>query len=112
VGCNECWDIIDKAKVSILEWAKDQGSPIFRIEYVATFEDWDNGIEVIVFFDKDAEKYRVENTCFIIKIREHYLHLLEELKYPFDKFPRITFLFDSDENVKKNYEGSYFYRLR
>lgn len=112
MGCNECWDIIDEAKVSIIEWAKDQGALIYRIEYVATFEDWDNGIEVYIFFRSDEEKEKLASTDFFSILKQHYLQLLGNLKYPFVKFPNIAFIFDSDENVVRNYEGSYFYRLR
>ena len=33
-------------------------------------------------------------------------------QYLFKRFPRVGFVFDSEENVQKNYEGSHFYRLR
>lgn len=41
-----------------------------------------------------------------------YLDCLRESGYPFDEFPNVAFEIDSDENVRKNYAGSYFYRLR
>lgn len=108
----KCWDIIDKARIRTIEWANEEGNPIFRIEYVATFESWDNGIEVYVFYRNEEHREKLENGGFNNKIKEHYLLLLEEYKYPFDKFSNVKFFFDSDENIKKNYEGSYFFRLR
>jgi hypothetical protein len=46
------------------------------------------------------------------EMKNCYLSLLRDFGYPFDKFPNVVFEFDSDENVRKNYAGSYFYRLR
>ena len=109
---NDCWNIINKAEVSTIEWSKEKGNPIFKIEFVATFEDWDNGIGVYIFFRNDKDKEKSESTGFHIKIKQYYLHLLEEFTYPFDKFPYVIFIFDSDENVRRKYEGSYFFRLR
>jgi len=46
------------------------------------------------------------------EIEADFRDILKQLRYPFRRFPRVGFVFDSDENVQKNYEGSYFYRLR
>ena len=32
--------------------------------------------------------------------------------YPFQEFPEVSFQFDSNENVARNYAGSMFYRMR
>ena len=45
-------------------------------------------------------------------MKEVYLKLLKENGYPFEHFPDVVFEIDSDENVRKNYGGSYFNRLR
>ncbi len=92
-------------------WCKKIGIKIFRIEYLITWEDWDDGIEVYIFTKtnkelSDLSENQIENLKF------EYLNCLKRNNYPFDKFPNIGFVFDSDQNVKENYEGSYFYRLR
>ncbi|MBW8384246.1 MAG: hypothetical protein K0M69_17215 [Youngiibacter sp.] len=109
---NKYWAILNKAEISTIAWSKMEGISIFRIEYVATFERCDNGIGVYVFFKTDKEKEESEITDFNRKVRQYYLDFLLELKYPFDRFPNVVFFFDSDENVSRNYTGSYFFRLR
>jgi hypothetical protein len=109
---NKYWNIIEEAEIFVMKWAENQGTPLYKIEYVATFEKWDNGIGVYIFFESEEEKYKAQNINFFERIKQYYLSILKELKYPFNKFPEIIFFYDSDENVKKNYEGTYFYRLR
>jgi hypothetical protein len=107
-----CFTLIDEVNSSILSWAKEKGISIFRIENVATFENWDNGIGVYIFYPNDEYKEKSDSQGFNSQIEKQYLDLLKILGYPFDKFPNVTFYFDSHENVINNYEGSYFYRLR
>ncbi|OXM84983.1 hypothetical protein [Paenibacillus rigui] len=78
------------------------------MEYVATFEKWDNSIGVYVFFNCESEKNTADETGKFQMIKQEHLHLLERYNYPFDKYPNVNFIFDSQENVVKNYEGSYF----
>lgn len=47
-----------------------------------------------------------------VKGRKRHIHLMHFNDYPERFLLQVEFVFDSDENVQKNYEGSYFYRLR
>ena len=107
-----CFAIIEEVNSTIMSWANEKAISIHRIENVATFENWDNGIGVYVFYLDDEQKEESDIQGYNSKIKQQYLDLLKNLGYPFDKFPNAIFYFDSHENVIKNYEGSYFYRLR
>ena len=87
------------------------GICVRRVEHVATFEDRDKGTEVYVFFPANSDLEQHRGTGKLQEIETRYRHFLSDAGYPFDRFP-VQFYFDSHENVIKNYEGSYFYRLR
>lgn len=106
------WSIIQKAREALIQFALARNLTIHSVEYVAAFEDWNKGIGVFVFFhtDSDLRAHTESGTTQVLK--EKFLAILAELEYPFEKFPNVHFDFDSDENVRKNYGGSYFLRLR
>jgi hypothetical protein len=106
------WAIIEQARRVLMACAAERSTSIHEIDYVATFEDWDDGIAVWVFFPLDQDLRLYEGNGVVDGLRVEYLRILNDLGYPFDRFPRVTFVFDSDENVQRNFEGSYFYRLR
>ncbi len=106
------WDIITRAEEMLLELERAKGISIHHIEFVATFEKWDDGMGVWIFFPTDADLREYSESGVTNRIEAEFRGMLKQLKYPFRKFPRVGFVFDSDENVQKNFEGSYFYRLR
>ena len=71
----------------------------------------DVDIRVYIFLETMAQRENLRPEE-MVEMENCYLELLRNACYPFDKFPNIVFEFDSDENVRKNYAGSYFYRLR
>src|SRR5262249_39020225 len=106
------WKAIEGARTRFLDWARALGFVVFRVEYVATFEPWDDGTGVYVFFNDDAALSEAKNCGFLDRAKEAYLTFLREEGYPFSTHPKVVFEFDSDENVRKNFEGNYFFRLR
>ena len=84
------YKIIDSAKADLEEWANIHQIPIHRYEFVAVFESWSDSHSLWIF----------------------YQQALEARNFPFSEFPKVGFEFDSDENVRRNYAGNYFYRLR
>jgi hypothetical protein len=106
------WDIISRARVMLLELEASKGIAIHEVQITGTFEKWDDGIGVWIFFPTDDDLREHSTSGVTGEIEQDFREILQQLKYPFRKFPRVTFVFDSDENVQKNYEGSYFYRLR
>ena len=106
------WEIIARAREMLLELEASKGIAIHEVHITATFEKWDDGIGVWIFFPTDDELNAYGKKGATEAIETDLRNILKQLKYPFRRFPRVNFVFDSDENVQKNYEGSYFYRLR
>ena len=106
------FEIIDRAEIKILEKYKLETISIFKVDFCATFEQCSDGIGVFIFFESNKDLQDAEIKNLFTKIKGDFLKILKEENYPFDDFPNIRFEFDSDENVRDNYEGSYFYRLR
>jgi len=104
------WSIIETAKDNVMKWSHKQKIPIYRIDYAATFEEWDNSIGIFVFFKNEQQRIMSDTTGFNKIIKKYYKAVLGELNYPFEKYPHLIFTFSSDENVEKYYEGSYFKR--
>ena len=106
------YKIIDSAKADLEEWANIHQIPIHRYEFVAVFESWSDSHSLWIFYptNKDLEKLNKNGTSE--KIKQCYQQALEARNFPFSEFPKAGFEFDSDENVRRNYAGNYFYRLR
>ena len=103
---------IDKAKKLMLEWTKEININLHNIEYVVPFILSDKCLSVWFFFDNDHTKSNYEKNGTNDLVKTKYLEILKKLNYPSDYLNEVTFEIDSDENVTKNYEGNYFYRLR
>jgi hypothetical protein len=103
---------IKRAKEATLEWARARGLLLLHIEHVATFEDWDHGIEVWFFFETDSEHQKCEADGTTRQLSDFYRQKLTEDGYDFAAFPEVQFHADSKQNVDANFQGSYFYRLR
>lgn len=106
------FDYIEKAERLTFEWAKANNIKLFKIEFVVPFIPEDVSLSVWLFFatDKMVNDYAADGTTELIK--EKYLNSLVLLNYPKNYFDEVSFFIDSNENVQKNYNGSYFYRLR
>jgi len=102
---------VESANKAFTRWCATRNIPLHGIQHVITWEDWDDGIGVYIFLHTidQIEGLRSDE---IEEMKNRYLEYLRKFDYPFDKFPKVVFEFDSDENVRKNYAGSYFYRLR
>lgn len=106
------FEYIEKAGQLTFEWAKDNNFNLFQIEFIVPFVLTNKSLEVWLFFDTDktVDEYDLNGTTQLVK--QKYLDCLTELDYPKDYLDEVHFVVDSDENVQKNYEGNYFYRLR
>jgi hypothetical protein len=105
------WAAIKSAEKEFRNWAASNQIPLSRVEHVATFESWDKKTEIYIFFPADSDVQRFRSERKLSEIEHHYHQFLSNADYPFDRWP-VTFYFDSHENVVKNYDGNYFYRLR
>ena len=86
-----------------------QSSPLDHVEILP---GRDNQFGVVVFFKTDADVAECEANGTSQEMRDFVYEKLEE----FGKGKRVEldvqFEFDSWENVQKNFEGSYFLRMR
>jgi len=105
-------DFVDRVSDQTIEWAKKSNISLHNIETVVPFVTSDKDLDVWLFFDTDEIVKIYEKNGTTEKVKKEYLQSLEDLKYPNDYLDQVTFHLDSHENVVKNYEGSYFYRLR
>ena len=105
-------NFVDRLKKLILDWTMQNEIRLHWVDYVVPFVLTDKSLTVWLFYDTDKTKsdYEINGTNEIVK--NQYLHFLTKLGYTIDYLKEVTFYIDSEENVKKNYEGSYFYRLR
>jgi hypothetical protein len=106
------FEILEQAKNKILAWAQTVNNGLFHIEYSVPFVKNDYTLVVVFFykFDKMITDYAENGKSE--EVKNKFISLLREFQYPFQLIPLISFIFDSDENVQKNYQGSYFYRMR
>jgi hypothetical protein len=85
----------------------------FKENYINDFiwEIHHSGSRLVVFFDKHKEIEMYRNTKIIEEIKKEYFNLIK----PYDEFnfiKEISVSFDSKENFKKKYDGSWmnYYR--
>jgi len=109
---NDYWDILKVAEKELISWDSIRTTNIYRIEYVAVFEEWSDGIELYIFYKTEKEKLTVLKEGYFDEIKDYYIKLLKKHNYPFNLYPKVDFIFDSHESVQKDYDGSYFFRLR
>lgn len=103
------WNIIKKAKKLLMDWSNNDKVNIYDIHFVPML---DFRLEVYVFYESNEDVIQNQLSGDTDRVKELFLDALSTLDYK-KHFPnRITFIFDSNENVVKNYEGNYFFRLR
>ncbi len=104
--------ILEKAKDRVLAWANGEAIDLFQVDFVVGFGQ-DFGVSTWFFYKTDDEvrAYNADGTSR--RVAQQFIEILSSFRYDFTKSPEpVGFFYDSDENVQKNYEGSYFYRLR
>jgi hypothetical protein len=104
--------IIKAAEAEIIKWSQNEGIELFRVEFVVPFVDTDFSIVIWFFYKTDVLVSIYERDGTSDQLKSQFLNILRDLKYPDGYIKQVTFEIDSDENVQKNYSGSYFYRLR
>jgi hypothetical protein len=103
---------IEAAKAELLAWAITTGTPLANVEFVVPFVEDDFSLDVWLFYDTDLNLVRCRDDGTTIKVEQQFKSILSAAGYPAEWITGITFQIDSHENVERNYEGSYFYRLR
>jgi hypothetical protein len=95
--------------------ARARGFSVHRIEYIAPSESWCKSLALIVFLGTDAELEQRTQDGSIAWFRSDFAEQLRACTgvLPFERMPEeISYEFDSHESVVRNYQGSYFLRLR
>lgn len=66
----------------------------------------------MIFYKINKDIYENEANGNTSAIKSKFLNLIKKYEMPTEVIQRMEFEVDSYENVKENYEGNYFYRLR
>lgn len=89
------------------EWGEFDGVKVFRVEINAGY----GVLGVFIFYKTDKELNIYRENGVIEKAKQNFIRILGDLGY-FEEFDdEVGFIFDSHENVKKNFKGNYYYRL-
>jgi hypothetical protein len=103
---------LDDAGKDLLAWATTNAIPLVRVEFVLPFVPTDFGASVWLFYDTDVNVARCADAGVTTNVQEKFLSILSDNGYPDDWLADTSFQVDSHENVERNFEGNYFYRLR
>ena len=109
---DEQFAYIETARASILQWARERGIPLHRIEFVAPFVDTNFGLSSWFFYETDEQLRCAGDMGWPDHLDTHFIEALRVLGYAPEWLSNVRFFYDSHENVVNHYEGSYFYRLR
>jgi len=93
----------------IKNWSKDK-CPIYKIYGIPAGDKVP--LQIFIFYKKDKDLQTNIASGLVEQTKTAFIRILDEVGY-FKKHPHdVTFEFDSHQNIKKNYKGSYFFRLR
>ena len=101
---------VEHAEEKLKEWARAEKINMVRIYGEPNPYRW--SLEVVVFYEYESEVQRYEETGKSEEARKAYIEALEENRYSKHFRGSIRFVFDSHENVVKNYHGEYYERLK
>ena len=106
------FDYVKKAEKLLMTWATANNIKLFQVEFVVPFVLTDKSVSVWLFFDTEVSLAAYGTNGVTNSVKAQYLNFLSELDYPEAYLKEVSFYVDSDEHVRKYYQGSYFYRLR
>lgn len=102
------WNFVKIADIRIKIWAAIHLVKIYRTEYVPCFGE---SLDVFIFYKTDKALKKYKENGMIQKTQRKFMDILKKIGY-IKKFNDVVrFEFDSHENVMKNYEGNYYYRI-
>jgi hypothetical protein len=109
---DEQFKFIEKARAALMTSAEAAAVPLHRIEFVVPFVPTNFSLSACMFFETDGQLHGPEAQRWTTWLKTEFLNILRECGYPTRWLGEVGFVFDSHENIVKNFEGSYFYRLR
>jgi len=109
---SKIFQILESVKEETLTWAAAQGIVLVHIDYVVPFVKEDDVLGIWIFYKTHESASTYQKNGVSDKVKAFVIEALLAHGYPRAGVDQSNFVFDSEENVKKNFEGSYFYRLR
>ena len=109
---DEQFTCVERARADVLRLARREGIPLHRIEFVIPFVPTDLGLGAWFFYETDDQLRRAEAAGWSAVLTAALTRALGSAGYAEEWLGEIGFTFDSHEHVVRDYEGSYFYRLR
>ncbi len=103
-------EITSLARKKLDEWLFIQNYNFFKS--MGSWMEFNKNLILYIFFVADVDLKLAEQNNFLEITKNQHRIILEGLGVNENDIVRIEYHFDSDENVQKNYQGSYFYRLR
>jgi hypothetical protein len=85
---------------------------LVHVDFVVAFVETNFGVSVWLFYDSDDDVARLDHDGRSIEVQDELLSLLSADGYPAEWLSKVVFAVDSRANVERNYQGSYFHRLR
>lgn len=98
------WDAFERAKFKAMVWAKENYVDIFKYHFI---DQVNSPSEVYIFYKSNQDIYNYAKSGATEVIKEIFYSSFCDCKKE-----GISIIVDSDENVKKNYDGNYFFRYR
>lgn len=111
------WNILTKAKNEIVEWSEKVHANIFAVyfipsdDYSPTIPPENYSLGVYIFYETDNDIINNKNNGITEESKKIFQQVISRLDYQKYFGNKIVYMFDSNENVVKNYEGNYYYRL-
>lgn len=106
------FSLLELAKARLLQCTERQALPLHRAQFVVPFGDEDFDLEVWLFLEKDRDVKKLKRDGTLDALQRHFITILRDLDYPQEWLDAVRFQTDSHQNVERNYEGNYFYRMR
>lgn len=103
---------VASATNEIRAWLIAERVPIHRIETVAVFETWSNDLAIWFFYDTDQQRDDRAGSVYESQLANRCRSALIRNRFPARLIDQVAFVFDSHETVVRDYNGSYFFRLR
>ena len=103
---------IERGKAAVLTGASRYDVPLHCVEFVVPFVPGDLSLSVWLFNESDEQLGRAEAIGWSSALRDEFVQAIRSIGYAEEWLGAINFTFDSHESVVRDYEGSYFYRLR
>ena len=105
------FDHLAEAEARLFAWSERERFPLHRVEFIVPFVATDFGAHVLLFLETDAQ-VDAESGVRLPGAQAVFTRALRDVGYPEEHIVLVTFEVDSDERVQREFEGSYFYRLR